>query len=55
MKPTLARLERLSLRIAVFRPDSDLGNETAWPVYFGWLADKLSRLSAVFRVRVREL
>lgn len=42
-------------RIAIFRPDSDLGNETAWPVYFGWLADKLSRLSSVFRARVREL
>ncbi len=42
-------------RIAVFRPESDLADESAWPVYCAWLADKLARLSAAFRQRVREL
>lgn len=42
-------------RIAVFRTDSDLSNESAWPGYCEWLAGKVSRLSAVFRPRVKEL
>lgn len=42
-------------RIAVFRPESDLANEAAWPTYCEWLADKLARLSAAFRSRVKEL
>jgi hypothetical protein len=42
-------------RIAVFRADSDLADESAWPTYCAWLADKLARLSAAFRGRVKEL
>lgn len=42
-------------RIAVFRPDSDLADEAAWPAYCAWLADKLARLSATLRPRVLEI
>lgn len=47
--------DRHACRIAVFRPDSDLNDQAAWPVYCAWLADKLVRLSNAFRSRVKEL
>jgi len=42
-------------RIAVFRADSDLSDQAAWPTYCEWLADKVTRMSASFRPRVKEL
>jgi len=42
-------------RICVARPASDLADESAWPMYFTWLTDKLTRLAAAFRPRVKDL
>lgn len=47
--------DRHACRIVVHRADSDLADETAWPAYCEWLADKLTRLSSAFRSRVKEL
>ncbi|NWG75506.1 MAG: DUF4268 domain-containing protein [Rubrivivax sp.] len=47
--------ERHACRITVFRPNSDLADESAWPAYCAWLADKLVSLSSVFPARVKEL
>lgn len=47
--------ERHACRITVFRPESDLVNELAWPTYCEWLADKVVGLSNAFRARVKEL
>lgn len=42
-------------RICVARPASDLADESAWPTYFAWLTDTLTRLAAAFRPRVKDL
>lgn len=46
---------RHACRILVSRPDSELSNQDAWPTYCAWLADKIVKLSAVFRPRVKEI
>lgn len=46
---------RHACRIAVYRTNSDLSEESAWPAYCEWLAEKLVRLSSAFRPRVKEL
>lgn len=47
--------ESHACRIRVFRPDSDLADESAWPAYCEWLADKILRLSNAFRPLLRDL
>lgn len=47
--------ESHACRIAVFRPDSPLEDESLWPAYCAWLADSGAKLDAVFRPLIREL
>ncbi len=42
-------------RIAVFRAESPLEDESHWPAYCAWLADCGAKLESVFRPLIREL
>jgi len=42
-------------RIAVYRAESPLEDETQWPGYMAWLADVGAKLDSVFRPLLREL
>ena len=47
--------ESHACRIAVFRPDSPLEDESQWNAYRDWLAQVGAKMDAVFRPLIREL
>lgn len=47
--------DRISSRIGCWRDDSSLADETMWPEYAAWIADRAVRMEAVLRPLVREL
>jgi hypothetical protein len=42
-------------RIALYRPESPLEDETRWPEYIAWMIDQTMRMSDVFRPVIRAL
>ena len=42
-------------RIALYRPDSPLEDETRWPEYSTWMIDQTTRMSDVFMPAIRAL